>query len=144
MMNWLFPAKKRSIPAKRWISIISRTVHLIGVSGLAGAYLYQQPVASWQWFLYLTVMSGFVMSALEVYSDGIWLLQLRGTAIGVKLLLLSTMIWWFDQPNAIIYFLAIIISGVVSHAPGKLRYFSIWHGRVIMESPMGKRHPLND
>jgi hypothetical protein len=60
------------------------------------------------------------------------------------LLLLSTMIWWFDQPNAIIYFLAIIISGVVSHAPGKLRYFSIWHGRVIMESPMGKRHPLND
>jgi len=25
----------------------------------------------------------------------------------------------------------IIISAVISHAPGKLRYFSLYHGRVI-------------
>jgi hypothetical protein len=144
MMAWLFPIKKRIIPGKRWISILSRTLHLVGICGLAGAYLYHQPIESWQLFLYLTVVSGLVMSGLEIYTDGIWLLQLRGTAIGIKLLLLSTMIWWFEQPNSSIYFLVIIISGVVSHAPGKVRYFSVWHGRVVMDSSMRKGKQLTD
>lgn len=133
-MNWLFPPEKRTIPGKRWISILSRTGHLIGICGLAGGYLYAQPVAAWLPFLYMTVFSGLVMMLLEIYADGIWLVQLRGTAIGVKLALLSTMLWWFDQPNAVIYFVVIVISGVVSHAPGRVRYFSLWHGRVITDS----------
>ncbi|MCP4596710.1 hypothetical protein [Neptuniibacter sp.] len=132
-MNWLFPSQKRVIPHKRWFSISLRTLHLVGIAGLAGAYLYQQPESSWYPFLLMTVISGFAMAAMEAYSDGIWLIQLRGTAIGIKLLLLSTVLWWFDQPNASIYFLCIIISGIVSHAPGRLRYYSIWHRRVITE-----------
>lgn len=132
-MDWLFPLEKRVIPYKRWISITMRTLHLIGIAGLAGAYLYQQPEAAWYPFLVVTVISGFIMAGMEVYADGIWLIQLRGTAIGVKLALLSSVIWWFDQPNAFIYFLAIIISGIVSHAPGRVRYYSVWHRRVITE-----------
>lgn len=133
VMNWLFPSKKRMIPFKRWISISMRTLHLIGIAGLAGAYLYQQPESAWYPFLIATVASGIVMAAMEVYADGIWLIQLRGTAIGIKLLLLSTVLWWFDQPNAVIYFIAIAISGIVSHAPGRVRYYSIWHQKVITE-----------
>ena len=143
-MNWLFPDEKRTIPGKRWISIVCRTLHLIGICGLAGAYLYDQPVEAWSPFLYMTVISGCVMAFLEVYADGIWLVQLRGTAIGVKLALLSTMLWWFDQPNAVIYFIVIAISGVVSHAPGRIRYYSIWHGRVITESVSLKPGELKD
>lgn len=143
-MNWLFPDEKRAMPGRRWISIISRTLHLIGICGLAGAYLYSQPLEAWVHFLYLTVLSGLVMTVLEVYADGIWLIQLRGTAIGVKLILLSTMLWWFDEPNAVIYFIVIAISGVVSHAPGKLRYYSIWHGRVVMESIALKPGEIKD
>ncbi|WP_415889127.1 hypothetical protein ACMXYV_14305 [Neptuniibacter sp. SY11_33] len=132
-INWLFPTEKRSIPAKRWLGISLRTIHLVGIAGLAGAYLFQQPESSWYPYLLMTLVSGFLMAAMEVYGDGIWLIQLRGTAIGIKLLLLSTVFWWFEQPNAYIYFLAIIISGIVSHAPGKLRYYSIWHRRVVTE-----------
>lgn len=132
-MNWLFPPQKRVIPYKRWLSISLRTLHLIGIAGLAGAYLYDQPVERWGVYLLLTVCSGTLMAALEIYANGIWLLQMRGTAIGIKLLLLSSLIWWYQQPVAWIYFVAIIISGVVSHAPGKLRYYSIWHRRIITE-----------
>jgi len=132
-MNWLFPEQKRTIPYKRWFSVSLRTLHLVGVAGLAGAYLYEQPYASWWLYLVVTVVSGFAMAAMEVYADGIWLIQMRGTAIAIKLLLLSTMLWWFDQPEAWIYFIVIIISGVVSHAPGRLRYYSIWHRRMVME-----------
>jgi len=132
-MNWLFPQTKRVIPQKRWFSISLRTIHLIGVAGLAGAYLYDQPYSVWWVYLFATVISGFVMAAMEIYSDGIWLIQMRGTAIALKLLLLSTMLWWFDQPEAWVYFVVIIISGVVSHAPGRVRYYSIWHRRVITE-----------
>lgn len=133
-MDWLFPLEKRVIPYKRWISITLRTLHLIGIAGLAGAYLYHQPESSWYPFLQLTIASGLIMALIEAYTDGIWLVQLRGTAIAIKLLLLSTVFWWFEQPSAVIYFLVIIISGIVSHAPGRVRYYSIWHRRVITES----------
>lgn len=132
-MNWLFPPEKRVISHKRWFSISLRTIHLIGVAGLAGAYLYDQPYSVWWVYLFATVISGFVMAAMEIYCDGIWLIQMRGTAIALKLFLLSTMLWWFNQPEAWIYFIVIIISGVVAHAPGRLRYYSIWHRRVITE-----------
>jgi hypothetical protein len=133
-MNWLFPPQKRVIPYKRWLSISLRTLHLIGIAGLAGAYLYEQPVASWIGYLWLTVCSGALMAVMEIYVNGIWLLQMRGTAIAVKLLLLSTLLWWYPQPQAWIYITVIIISGIVSHAPGKLRYYSIWHRRIITET----------
>ena len=29
--------------------------------------------------------------------------------------------------------LAIIIGGISSHMPGKYRYYSIWHGKVIRD-----------
>ncbi|WP_286237007.1 hypothetical protein [Neptuniibacter halophilus] len=132
-MNRLFTIEKREIPHKRWLSISLRTLHLIGMAGLAGAHLYKQPPESWLPFLLLTIISGLLMAAMEIYSHPIWLIQMRGTAIGIKLLLLSTLIWWFDQPNAVIYLLAIIISAIVSHAPGRLRYYSLWHRRVILD-----------
>ena len=132
-MRWFINTKKRSLPGKRWLSVSMRTLHLIGICGLAGAYLFQQPEQEWFHFLVLTVVSGLCMAAMEIYTNSIWLIQMRGLAIGIKLLLLSTMLWWFEQPNAAIYFLIIIISGIVSHAPGKLRYYSVWHGCVMTE-----------
>ncbi len=133
-MNWLFPHDKRVIPGKRWLSIISRTLHLIGISGLAGAYLYGLPETQWYPYLILTVVTGVLMTAMEIYGDGIWLLQLRGTAILLKIFLIATMLWWWHEPVALVYTLLIVISGIVSHAPGKVRYYSIWHRRVILDS----------
>lgn len=130
-MTWLFPPEKRDFRGKRWVSITLRTLHLIGIGGLAGAYLYQLPEAAWHPYLLLAVGSGVLMVCMEIFVDGIWLLQLRGQAIFLKLLLLSSVFWLFDAPQAGIYLAVMVISGVVAHAPGKVRYYSIWHRRVL-------------
>lgn len=130
-MNWLFPSHKRDFPGRRWLGIALRTLHLIGISGLAGAYLYQLPESAWHGYLLLAVITGCLMACMEVFVDGIWLLQLRGQAIFFKLFLLSTVLWLFDRPQIGIYLAVMVLSGVVAHAPGKVRYYSIWHRRVL-------------
>lgn len=135
-MSWLFPIDKRDFPGRRWLSITLRTLHLIGIAGLAGAYLFHLPESQWMPYLWLAVLSGFLMAAMAIYVDGIWLLQLRGQAIFLKLLLLSTVFWLFDEPQAMIYLLVIILSGVVSHAPGKVRYYSLWHRKVLTKADL--------
>ena len=135
-MNWLFPIEKRDFAGRRWLSISMRTLHLMGIAGLAGAYLFHLPETQWMPYLWMAVISGVVMACTEVFVDGIWLLQIRGQAIFVKLLLLSTVFWLFDEPQSGIYLLVILISGVISHAPGKVRYYSVWHGKVLTKADL--------
>lgn len=135
-MSGLFPIDKRDFPGRRWLSITLRTLHLMGIAGLAGAYLFHLPESQWMPYLWLAVLSGVLMAAMAIYVDGIWLLQLRGQAIFLKLLLLSTVFWLFDEPQSGIYLLVILISGVVSHAPGKVRYYSLWHRKVLTKADL--------
>lgn len=130
-MNWLVPSQKRYIPARRWVSISLRSLHLVGIAGLAGAYLFQLPEAAWHPYLLLTLSSGVLMICKEVYADGIWLLQLCGQMVLLKLLILGAGLLWFDRPEAGVYILVILIAGVFSHAPGKVRYYSLWYRRVL-------------
>lgn len=126
---WL--AQKRSFPGKRWFSIGLRCLHLVGICGLAGAYLFEQPEAVWHPYLLMTVISGALMMAKEVYSDMIWLYQLRGQIIFFKLLLLAVGLWWFESPEAGVFIVVVVLSGIIAHAPGKVRYYSLWHRQVI-------------
>lgn len=126
----LFPRHSRSFAGKRWLNISLRTLHLIGVAGLGGAYLYAAPRGLWQPYLWLSLGSGFSLMAISLYSNGIWLLQLRGILILFKLFLLGGMVWFpaFDLQLGVA---VIVLSSVISHAPGNVRYYSIWHGRRI-------------
>ncbi|WP_428034380.1 hypothetical protein [Amphritea sp.] len=130
-MSWLIPQQKRHLPGKRWISIILRSLHLVGIAGLGGAYLFHQPQTVWLPYLIVGVGSGILMVLKELYVDAIWLYQLRGQLVLFKLILLVTGIYWFSQPQAWIYILVILISGVISHAPGKVRYYSVIYGKTL-------------
>ncbi|WP_296056129.1 hypothetical protein [uncultured Amphritea sp.] len=130
-MSWLIPQQKRPLPGKRWISIILRSLHLTGIAGLAGAYLFSQPQSVWFPYLILGVGSGVLMVAKELYVDSIWLYQLRGQLVLFKLVLLTAGLYWFAQPQAWIYIVVILISGVISHAPGKVRYYSFIYGKTL-------------
>lgn len=112
------------------MNISLRTLHLIGVAGLGGAWFYQVSEAVWRPYLWLALLSGAVMVALAVWSNGIWLLQLRGQVILFKLMLLGLMLL-FPGLSWPLGMTIIVISSVISHAPGNLRYFSPWHRRRI-------------
>jgi len=118
------------VPGKRFINLTLRSLHLVGVAGLAGHFLYRLPPEQWLVFLWLGVGAGLLMVLIELYCDGVWLLQLRGQAILLKLLLLGLVIPW---PGLLtpVFVLVVLISGFFAHAPGKIRYYSLYHGRVV-------------
>jgi len=126
----LFPKQSRGFTGQRWADILLRTLHLLGMTGLGGGYFYAAVGDAWLGFLYLTLASGVSMMLLSIWSNGIWLLQLRGHAILLKVLLLALMLVWPEQK---IFFLVvvIIISGLIAHAPGDIRYYSIFYRRRI-------------
>ena len=113
---------------RRLTKVIVRTIHLVGIAGLFGNAM----VGSYEsTYITLTIVSGVVLTLMEAWSSPIWLVQLRGIALYLKLLLLLTLHFY---PNASIPCLiaVIAISGFMSHAPSWIRYFSVWHWKVIL------------
>jgi len=70
----------------------------------------------------LTVATGIAMIILETWHNGIWLIELRGLSIVLKLMLLSLSFVIGLQP--VILICVILISGIMSHAPAKARYYN--------------------
>jgi len=62
------------------------------------------------------------MILLETWNNGIWLIQLRGLFTLLKLLILS--MTFFVGMQSYILFVVILISGVMSHAPARVRYYT--------------------
>lgn len=143
LRNALFPLHHRHVPGRRWWMTALRTVHLVGIAGIGGAYLLGNAPPGWQTYLWLTLASGVAMAGLEIWLNGIWLVQLRGIAVFAKLLLLGA-IPLFPGSAVPLFILVIVISGVVSHAPASLRHYSVLHGRRV-DSPADlkqtARHP---
>ncbi|SEG86392.1 hypothetical protein [Marinobacterium lutimaris] len=126
----LFPQTSREIPGKRYISLTLRGLHLVGVAGVAGLFLFQLPFEQWRIYGLLALASGVLMMAMEIWGDGVWLFQLRGQAVLLKLVLLVLALIW-PASAAINFIIIVLLSAFFSHAPGKIRYYSIWHGEVV-------------
>ena len=58
------------------------------------------------------------------------MVQIRGVATLVKLLLVAAVAAFWEQRVALLS-LALVIGAVVSHMPGRWRYHSLLHGRVV-------------
>ena len=67
---------------------------------------------------------------LDLWTSWIWLVQIRGLGILVKIGALACL---DSQPGyaAHILVLASAISGIVAHAPARIRYFSVVHWREV-------------
>jgi len=120
--DFIFPQQSREFKGQRWVNILFRSLHLIGIAGVGGAFLFNVTNQQWLPYMFVTVVSGSAMVILEVWSNGIWLIQLRGLATLLKLSLLS--LTFIFGMQAMILFSVIFISGLMSHAPGKVRYYS--------------------
>ena len=126
----LFPDRTRSFSGKRWVKIALRTLHLIGTAGAGGGFLYGASEGFWLPYWWLTLGSGVALVAIELWSNGVWLVQVRGAAVLAKLVMLSC-IPLLPEAGGAILILIIAISAVSSHAPASVRYFSLLHGRRI-------------
>lgn len=126
----IFPPESRFFPGQRWVNVLFRTLHLVGLGGLGAGFLYPAADDSWRIYLDLVLLSGVGLMLISLYSNGIWLLQLRGQVILLKLLLLA-MIPLFPGVTETLFILVILLSGWISHATGDVRYYSPFHRRRI-------------
>ena len=126
----LFPKKSRLLPGHRWLNIALRSLHLVGITGLGAGFLYSGQSEAWRIYLDITLASGVLLTLLAIWSNAIWLLQLRGQAILLKLLLLVFASYW-SAAETPLFILVILISGIIAHAPGNVRYYSPIHRRRI-------------
>ena len=115
---------------KRWTKISLRTLHLLAVAGVGGGVLFGLDRELWFNYWWLALASGALMMLIDIISNPVWFVQVRGLVIAVKLILL---VFLGAYPGWDSFLLAVIItiSAIISHAPGKLRYYSLYHRRVI-------------
>lgn len=119
-----------AITVKRWSKVSLRTLHLLALAGVGGGVLFAVDQSLWVNYWYLALGSGALMMLIDLVSNPLWIIQVRGFSILFKLVLLAFL---GSRPDWDAYLLAvvIIISAVISHAPGSVRYYSLYHRKVI-------------
>ena len=120
----------RPLPGVRTWRTLLRTAHLIAFGALYGGHVYGIDEARLEGALIATVATGGTLMVFEIYRAPIWLVQVRGVATVAKILLLVTAgaIPQFAVP---LLTLVIAIGALSSHMPGRWRYHSLRHGRVV-------------
>lgn len=118
------------IDIKRWSKISLRTIHLLAVAGVGGGILFGLEKELWLNYWWLALVSGAFMMLMDLVANPLWLAQVRGFVVILKLILLA-LLGGHPDWDRFLLIIIIVISAVVSHAPGKLRYYSLYHRRVM-------------
>lgn len=107
-----------------------RTLHLLAFGALYGGHIYggqAEPLAQ-AWLA--TVLTGGALMLLEALREPVFWLQVRGVATLIKLAL-AALVPFAGGLSVGLLTVAAVVGAVSSHMPGRYRYFSIFHGRVI-------------
>ncbi|MGD9020648.1 MAG: hypothetical protein PVF46_02535 [Lysobacterales bacterium] len=115
---------------RRWSKITLRTLHIVAVAGIGGGILFGLDKDSWHAYWWLSMVTGFGIVLIDALANRVWLIQVRGLAVYVKLVLL-VLLWRCPAWEITLLLAIIVLSTVISHAPSKLRYYSVYHRKVI-------------
>ena len=115
---------------KRWTKISLRTLHLMSVAGVGGGILFGLDRELWVNYWWLALVSGSLMMLIDIISNPVWIVQARGLVIFLKLVLL-VFLGGDPSNDGLVLMIIIVMSAVISHAPGKFRYYSVYHRKVI-------------
>ena len=126
----LFPEPPRPLPHARTISITFRTIHIAAIGILLGGHVFAIPGPRLLPWLYLSIASGAGLIGVELYSSCKWFYQGKGVLVLVKLLLTALVAVFWEQ-RVWLLLAVLVIGSVGSHMPGRLRYYSFIHRRVI-------------
>jgi hypothetical protein len=107
-----------------------RTAHLLAVGAYYGGHVFSVPPERLAPAAVAVVATGVLFVIFEIWSAPVWLVQIQGVATFVKLALIGSVSLFWDQRIWILS-LVMVIGVVVSHAPGRLRYYSVKDRRVV-------------
>jgi hypothetical protein len=129
--RWLCPEQARVFPKARAWSIAFRTLHLAAFGIFLGGHAFQVEAGKLLPSLWLTILSGLGLIALEVYQEGFyWLVLGKGILVLIKLtVLLLIPVFW--EARVVLLLLVVGIASIGSHMPACYRHYSLLHRRVI-------------
>ncbi len=108
----------RDFPGRRWLNLSLRTIHLAGIVLLGAALVGAGEVRTAAW---LTLISGLAMFAGDVWANPAHLREVAGFGVLAKLLLVAVMVAHPSLALAI-FWAVLVLSTLLSHAPGALRH----------------------
>ena len=123
MTTWsiLFPAQPRTFPYRRTIRTCLRALHILTTGVLLGGHMFDQPpeiLLAWLWG---SIVSGLLLFATDLHASCAVLIELRGMAVFVKILLLLLIpLMWESRVSLLIA--SLIIGAVSSHIPRTYRH----------------------
>jgi len=142
--RWFFPERMPFLPGARAWSIAFRTLHLAAFGVLLGGHAFGLEAERLLPYLWLTIVSGLGLIALEVYAAGLyWFVLGKGIMVLAKLALMLV-IPFFWEARVPLLLLVVAIASVGSHMPARYRHYSVLLRRVIEpgESLCHAIHPL--
>ena len=114
------PPPEFLLPALRWANITLRCLHLVGVAGIGGGFLFALPEETWLAYGYLALVTGILLSSLYLWTDEDWLWQLKGQVIVLKIALLAlsrAVPDWRPEIMGVV----IVSSAFLAHATARVR-----------------------
>lgn len=121
LVRALFPDHPRDFRGRRGLKILLRAGHVLAAGVLTGAWLLHVPETLRAPWLHATVLSGVVLLLLDLHESAIFLLQLRGLFVLLKILALLALPWLLGGQGLVLAAL-VVLSVVSSHAPSRVRY----------------------
>jgi hypothetical protein len=113
-----------------------RAAHTVAVAAFYGGHVYRVPDDRLGLAWIAVIGTGLAFAMLEIARTPVWAVQVRGVAVYLKIALMfgagaSPML------RVPLLTLALVIGVVVSHMPGRYRYYSLFHRRMIGQDDKG-------
>ena len=127
----LFPQTARDFPFRRYVRTSLRALHILCTGTLIGGYIFNQPVAVLEPWLFATVITGLLIFATDLHASFAVLFEVRGIFVLVKigLLALTQFFWELRIPLLVV---ALLLGVFGSHMPGRFRHKVIFFKNYIV------------
>lgn len=120
-MSLLFPEQPRTFPYRRTIRTLLRTLHILTTGTLIGGHVFAQPVTVLEPWLWMSVLSGFLLLATDMHASMNVFFQVHGLVVLVKVALLMLVPVFWDHRVALLI-AVLVVGSVSSHMPGRFRH----------------------
>jgi hypothetical protein len=114
----------------RWLNIGLRTAHLAAMGMLLGGHAFDVAPERLKLVLWLTLGTGVLLAAVEAGPRLLWFHQGRGIMVLAKLILICSVLLFWDYRLPILL-AVVVIASVGSHMSGRFRYYSVLYREVI-------------
>jgi hypothetical protein len=137
LFSILFPENPRDFPFRRGILMTLRVLHILMAGILLGGHVFDRSIIELEPWLWGTVISGLLILLTDMYASLAILLEVRGLAVLIKvILMLLTSLFWEQRITLLV--LALIVGVFSSHMPKKYRHRLLFFSdRIVTDNRSG-------